>query len=308
MNVNYEYYKIFYYVAKYKNLTQAAEVLHNNQPNISRTIKLLEHEFGCNLLVRSNRGISLTPEGEQLYTHVKVMVEQIQTAEEEILKSSGLQKGTVTIGASETALHMLLLPVLNRFKQSYPGIRIRILNHLTTLATHSVKNELVDFAVVTTPANIVKPLTAYPILTFHDILLGGPSYAYLADSTLSLKDLDVYPFITLGEDTMFYKFYEDLYRRNKLILKPDLEAATTDQILPMIKNDLGIGFIPEPLAVEALQKKEVFQLSLLEEIPAREVCFVENEHHPLSTAAKALKKLLMQDSNYSLPSASSKES
>jgi len=92
MNISYEYYRIFYYVAKYKNLTTAAESLHSNQPNISRTIKLLEHELGCQLLIRSNRGISLTPEGEQLFSHVKIAVEQLQTAEEKIKMLTGLRQ------------------------------------------------------------------------------------------------------------------------------------------------------------------------------------------------------------------------
>lgn len=56
MNINYEYYRIFYYVAKCKNITQAAKALKSNQPNISRAIRLLESEMGCRLLVRSNRG------------------------------------------------------------------------------------------------------------------------------------------------------------------------------------------------------------------------------------------------------------
>ena len=124
MNINYEYYRIFYYVAKHRNLTLAAESLHNNQPNISRTIKLLEHELGCPLLIRSNRGITLTPEGKLLYSRIKIAVEQIQTAEEEIIQSTNMQMGSVTIGASETALHMLLLPVLSRFKKIHPEIRI----------------------------------------------------------------------------------------------------------------------------------------------------------------------------------------
>ena len=50
MDINYEYYKIFYYVARYKNLTKAAQILHNNQPNVSRTMKLLEYELGCKLM------------------------------------------------------------------------------------------------------------------------------------------------------------------------------------------------------------------------------------------------------------------
>ena len=119
MNINYEYYRIFYYVAKYKNLTLAAEAMHNNQPNISRTIKLLEHELGCSLLIRSNRGISLTPEGESLYNHVKIAVEQLQSAEEEITKAINMENGIITISVSETALRMVLLPALNQFKKIF---------------------------------------------------------------------------------------------------------------------------------------------------------------------------------------------
>ena len=44
MNVNYEYYRVFYHVAKLKSFTQAAEVLMNSQPNITRTIRSLERE------------------------------------------------------------------------------------------------------------------------------------------------------------------------------------------------------------------------------------------------------------------------
>ena len=38
MDINFEYYKIFYYVAKYKNITKAAGVLKSNQPNVTRVI------------------------------------------------------------------------------------------------------------------------------------------------------------------------------------------------------------------------------------------------------------------------------
>ena len=78
MNINYDYYRIFYYVAKYQNFTQAATALMNNQPNITRIIRILENELGCNLFVRSNRGVKLTPEGEELYAHIRIAMEQIE--------------------------------------------------------------------------------------------------------------------------------------------------------------------------------------------------------------------------------------
>ena len=56
MSVNFEYYKIFYYVAKYKSITQAASLLYSSQPSISRMIKILEQELGCTLFIRTPEG------------------------------------------------------------------------------------------------------------------------------------------------------------------------------------------------------------------------------------------------------------
>lgn len=298
MNISYEYYRIFYYAAKYKNLTTAAEVLHSNQPNISRTMKLLEHELGCQLLIRSQRGISLTPEGEQLFSHVKIAIEQLQTAEEEIKMLTGLQKGIVSIGSSETALHLLLLPVLKEFRKAHPEIRIRIQNHLTNQAVESVKQGLVDFSVVASPADIPASLKSHTLMQFQDILIGGNSFRHLSDGVLSLKDVASSPLVCLGENTMTYRFYEDFYRFHHLTLKPEFEAATTDQILPMVKNNLGLGFFPKELAKQALALGEICQISLQEPIPHREILLVENKERSLPIAAEALKELLIQYSTF----------
>ncbi len=292
MNISYEYYRVFYYVAKYKNLTLAADTLHSSQPNISRTIKLLEHNLGCQLLVRSNRGISLTPEGEQLYTHVKIAVEQLQTAEEELKMLTGLHRGVVCVGASETALHLLLLPALKIFKETHPKIRIRIQNHLTIQAIESVKQRVVDFAVVASPADIPDSLRATSLVDFQDILIGGSDFKELSKNPVSLHDIYRYPLVCLSENTMSYRFYEQFYRKNGLFLKPEFEAATTDQILPMVKNNLGLGFFPEKLAKEALIAGEVYPIDLLETIPCREIFLVENKERPLTVTAGALKELL----------------
>ena len=68
MYVDWEYYKIFYYVAKYQNFTKAARVLGSNQPNITHAMNRLESQLNCVLFIRSNRGVTLTPEGELLYS------------------------------------------------------------------------------------------------------------------------------------------------------------------------------------------------------------------------------------------------
>ena len=105
MEINYDYYRIFYYVAKYKSFTQAAHVLLNNQPNITRSMNNLENQLGCQLFVRSNRGVELTPEGERLFSHVSIAYRQLQAAEMELGQNRELQSGSVSVGVSSSAFH-----------------------------------------------------------------------------------------------------------------------------------------------------------------------------------------------------------
>ena len=109
MDINFEYYKIFYYVAKYCNFTKAARALGNSQPNVTRAMNNLEQQINSILFIRNNRGVQLTPEGERLYAHVSAAMSQILAAEEELTDSTGLSHGSVSIGASETALNIYLL-------------------------------------------------------------------------------------------------------------------------------------------------------------------------------------------------------
>ena len=57
MDINYEYYKVYYYVGKYRNITKAAQALGGSQPNVTRVIKLLEDALGCQLLLPDLRNI-----------------------------------------------------------------------------------------------------------------------------------------------------------------------------------------------------------------------------------------------------------
>ena len=292
--ITYDYYRIFYYVAQYKSFTKAARALHNNQPNITRCMNNLEQELKCTLFHRSNKGIALTPEGRQLYEHVALAFEQLSIGEEEIRQNGELEHGLVSIGASETALSIYLLERLKIFHMTYPGIRLKIYNHSTPQAVDAVKNGEIDFAVVTTPTTAKPPLKEVKLQSFREVLIGGKTFTALSSQTLSLWELQNYPLICLGKETMTFAFYHQLFLSYGLELKPDTEAATTDQILPLVKSELGLAFIPEFMAIPAIQSHEVISIPLQETIPCRHICMVSDFQRPLSSAAKKPKDLILQ--------------
>lgn len=293
MEITYDYYRIFYYVATYKSFSRAADILMSNQPNISKFMSNLENQLGCKLFIRSNRGVSLTHEGEKLYGHVSIAYEQLRTAELELANDKSLSSGIITIGVSETALHGFLLPILGNFHNIHPRIRLCILNQSTPQAIQALKDGTVDFAVVTTPTDIKIPLKETCLKTFQEILIGSSEYSFLADTPRHLYEIVSYPLICLGKNTKTHEFYKRLFLKYNLFLKPDTETATTGQLLPMIKNHLGIGFIPERFAMDSLKNGEVCSIPLLEPIPRRGICLVEDSSRQLSIAANALKLMLL---------------
>lgn len=252
--------------------------------------------------MRSNRGVKLTPEGEKLFRHVALAVEQIQAGEEELKMAQSLQSGQVSIGASETALHGLLLHKLGEFHRDYPGVRIRISNQTTPQAIQALKNGVVDFAVITNPSGVSRPLKEIPLKSFREILVGGPQFLPLSENTWHLRELEPYSFVCMDKKSRSYELYGDFFLEHGLILEPDLEAATMDQVLLMVKNGLGIGFLPEEFARDALEKKEIFRIHLYEEPPKRSISLIQDMERPLNVAAKRLTELLCSWGSHSSPS------
>ena len=290
-----DYKEYVYAVYQEKSFSKAAEILMSNQPNITHFMNNLENQLGCKLFVRSNRGVTLTAEGEKLYQHVSVAYQHLHAAEAELAMERSMESGSITISASEIALHLLLLPILGRFHKQYPGVRLRLLNHSTPEAVDAVKSGKIDFAVVSTPVEADSPLETRMLRSFREILIGGQSFKELQGKTLSLKELKNYPLISLGRETMTFRFYERLFLSYGIEFAPDTEAATTDQILPLVRCELGLAFIPESMAGEALERGEVIQAVLKEKIPDRHICMIYDSQHPLNTDARSFRRLLEAD-------------
>jgi len=130
---------------------------------------------------------------------------------------------------------------------------------------------------------------------FQDILVGGTTFRPLQQKILSISELKNYPFICLGVNTATRHFYDELFFSHGLRLVPDIETATTDQILPLVKNELGLAFLPEPMVTDALQNNSVVSLKLREALPTRQVSIVYDQTHPMSMAAHRLLELLIHD-------------
>lgn len=294
MDITYDYYRIFYYAAKYCSFSKAAAVLMSNQPNITRAMNNLESQLGCKLFVRSNRGVTLTVEGKKLFAHVAAAYHHLHSAELELLSDKSLDSGTVTISVTETALHLFLLPILSKFRKEYPGIRLCVFNYPTAESVKVVKDGMADFAVVTSPVRCERPLKSVPLRSFEDVLVCCSTRKDIGNEKVHLRDVADQPFISMKKGTASYDFFSEFYLRNGLPFEVDIEVATIDQILPMVMYDLGTGFLPREIVQGAVNHNRVKEIPLIEKIPKREICLIEGESISMGMAARKLKKMLYE--------------
>lgn len=292
MDVNFEYYKIFYYVAKYENITKAAKALGSNQPNVTRVMKILESQLNCRLFIREARGIRLTDEGELLYSHVEIAYKHLLNAQEEICRQDSLRCGTVEIGATETALHLFLLNVLHGFKMKYPAIKIKIHNHTTPETINHLISGKLDFAVITTPFEVPKTLYCEKVVDFEEILVGGTQYKNLCKTSLELKDIENYSWVGLGRGSATYNLYKNFFFEHKIDIELDMEVESSDLMLPLIENNFGIGFVPVKMALPLLEEKKLVQIHINSDIPKRSIQIVSDKGRGKSLAADTFYKYL----------------
>ncbi len=285
MDINFEYYKIFYYAAKYKNITKAAAALGSNQPNVTRIIKLLESQLNCRLFIREPRGLRLTEEGEKLYSHVEIAYKHFMNAQEEISGQSDSGSGTIELGATETALHLLLLDAMRNFKANHPKIRIKVHNYSTPELIQFLNSGKIDFAVITTPFQAAKSFQCETLYDFREILVGGLQYQILCERKLELQELKNYPLIGLGRGTATYDLYKDFFIAHDTDMELDMEVASSDLMIPLIQSNLGIGFVPEDLALPLLEKQQLVQIRINNTIPPRSIQIVSDKGRRKSTAA-----------------------
>ncbi|PXV96150.1 DNA-binding transcriptional LysR family regulator [Lachnotalea glycerini] len=295
MSASFDSYKIFYYVAKYQNITAAAKALFLTQPTVSHCIHGLEAELGCILFLRSQKGVTLTPEGLLLYEHVSIACEHIFKAEDLINAMNSLSDGVIHIGASETTLHHYLLPYLKEFRLKHPKIKLQIANNNTPSTIEFLKSGLMDVAILVMATDEKDTeLTVHKLASFRYVAIASDAFMELKGRSVSLRELCDYPLICMEAGTFTRKFLDKYFLDYHYELKPDIELATADLITPMVKNDLGVGFAPYEFARKSLLDHTVFELNITEKMPPCEICAITNNGRPLSIASQAFLQMLLK--------------
>lgn len=292
MDINMEYYKLFYYVGKLEGITLAAKELHISQPAVSQGIKQLEESLGTPLFIRSSKGVRLTSEGKVLYSYVQRGYEYLQLGENKVKEMLNLERGEIRIGASDMTLQFYLLPFLEKFHEEYPKIKVTVTNGPTPETIQYLQEGKIDFGVVSSPISSNQDMKVIKVKEIEDIFVAGSKFYDLKDKILRFGYLEEVTTISLEKNTSTRKYMDGFLEENGVILNPEFELATSDIIVQFALRNLGVACVMKEFAQKYLDTGELIELKFEKNIPKRNFCIITDDKNLISTAAKKLLGML----------------
>ncbi|MBQ5916346.1 MAG: LysR family transcriptional regulator, partial [Lachnospiraceae bacterium] len=246
MDVNYELYKVFYYVARTLSFSEASKQLYISQSAVSQSIKILEKKLGQNLFIRSTKRVQLTPEGEILFKHIEPAMNLIRQGENQLLEANTLNGGQLRIAASDTICRYFLVPYLNKFHRDHPNVHIKVTNSTSIDCAHILETGQVDFVISNFPnSGLSNVNNIRTIKEFHDIFVANSKYFPLRNKTLSLHELLHYPIMMLDRKSTTSEFLHSIFQKSHLDLVPEIELSSNDLLIDLARIGLGIAFVPD---------------------------------------------------------------
>lgn len=236
--------RAFVETAEKGSVKAAADSLGYTPSAISQLITALEKELGIALFTRSQKGMKLTTEGQEMLP----LVRSYLTHEEEIYtfaaELKGVTRGKLTIATYPSVATSWLPEIVRRFKNDYPGIQINLMECIKSDVFHHFEQNEADLAFLA----YSEPMP-YEWISLYEgrVVAAIPEDHRLAESDVfPIKECEGEDFI-LGSWGKEAEILEILERYD---VHPDIKYTTYDTpaTLAMVRSGLGISFVNEPSA------------------------------------------------------------
>ena len=288
MENNLNLYYIFYTVALHKNISGAAKELYISQPAISKAISKLEQSLDVILFHRSSLGVTLTMEGELLFTQVQTAFSAIRHGEEQLKKVNELGISQISIGVSITLCKYVLLPYLQQFVKDNPHIKVTITCHPTMETLRDIDNSVTDIGVVGIPS-LPNGLTYIPFREIQDTFV--TTDRYLENLKIRVGNdrkaiLNNATFMMLNKENISRKYVDMYLSSHQITMDNIIEINTMDLLIELAKIDLGIACVIKDFVKDELDDHSLTEVSLGRAIPKRKLGLVYKDDTIMTDAMK----------------------
>jgi DNA-binding transcriptional LysR family regulator len=278
--------QVFQMVARERSFSRAAEKLYRTQPAVSIAMHKLQEWVGQPLFVPGSGAQTLTDAGALLLEYAERMLNLREEIHKGMKELRGLERGQVAIGVNESSIHALL-PALDRYRQSYPGIQIRVHRVFSRDVPREVLNHQLDIGVISyLPEE--RELTAVEFYRDALTFIVWPGHRLAKHKEVDISALGEETFVAHIVDSPYRQRVVQMFARHRVPLRMEIELPTIESIKRFVQMKKGVAIVPRMCVEGEIARGDLKELRLRQMRILRRLYLVYREDRPLTAAAQAL--------------------
>ncbi len=226
-----------------RSISKAGEALFLSQPTVSLQIRALERELCVQVFERRGPVINLTPDGKILYDLAKPLINGIDNLAQDFNSQAGrLESGELHITAGQTACMYLLPKYIQRFKQEYPGVHVKLSNNTGREGRELLKSDNVDFAVGTMAENS-GDMVFEPLFEYDPVLITPLDHPLAGKENVTLKDISPYGLILPPRELSTWRKVDKIFNEHDVSYEVNMEVGGWEVIKKYVEEGMGISIV-----------------------------------------------------------------
>ncbi|MBQ3434277.1 MAG: LysR family transcriptional regulator [Selenomonadaceae bacterium] len=234
--------KYFQMASRLKNITRAAQRLKVSQPNITVAIRKLETELEVQLFDRSQKQLTLTPEGSVFLKRIELALRNIDEAVLEVNDYKQLQKGTIKIGIPPMMGAYLFPKVFSVFRHLHPNLDVLLFAEGSLSIREKLESDELDFGIIIVPdstpnLNVLK-------MSRNQLMVCVSQRSTLARKEwITPRDIASSDLIMMKEGSYLREVVQSKLSALKITPRTVLESGQIVTIKGLVAHQVGIAFL-----------------------------------------------------------------
>ena len=236
--------KYFHIVSQTLNLKKASDIMNISHSSLSRQISVLENEMKMKLFFRNSKGLSLSPEGKNLFKKVNDIYSRIENIKD--IKSSSEPVGKLRVASTNAFGALWITPRINKFISMYPHIKIALnLRDSEPKVLHYSSDIEVRMTESTSQDDIQTKISE-----FQYKIYASKKYIKEFGFPKTINELDDHKIIAYGETAQpplnrnRLNWLLNIGREKNNTREPILEISNIHGIVEATQNSIGISSLP----------------------------------------------------------------
>jgi LysR family transcriptional regulator, cys regulon transcriptional activator len=226
------------------NVSAAAESLFTSQPGISKQIRQLEEELGVPIFIRQGKRLTtLTAGGEVIVASARRALQELNNLRRIGAEFQSQDTGTLAIATTHLQARYVLPPVLKRFAERYPKVRLLLHQGDPIQVGKQTASGEADLGIATESLGEFSELVTLPCYSWNRCVLVPKGHPLAKVQPLTLEAIAKYPIVTYHAAFTGRSKIDAAFEAKGLDPKIVLTALDSDVIKTYVELGFGIGIV-----------------------------------------------------------------